>query len=1254
MKDYNSYVEAESPQIKLHSTSPMLQESHQHQLEISEPNMPRITTEQVRLGIQGRKDIRRQFLNLPYPILLFGIFIAMVLTHTPIHKVYLADHGISTVLNPKPTDILPSRAIMNFMNIRGMQDIPQWINNSVLPAVFTKNAANGTILPPQLQGRVSSFNQLVGAVEFSVLNSQMTDCQSDSLLAKRYGPCFDFDSDYDIKEGNLSTRNIRRLPWYTMYIPIANPDPYARFKRWQDEGSVGGYYLSMATREFHVKITTYNGELDMFSYMHFKIEVEQGGSYSPTYKVQSVPTNPYTTSSVNVVLDALVGLLFLRILVSRLLHLKRQLFKQEPWNCEVGISLIEWCTIIMIILYYAAWIQVCKKFFSSHFEDQLAQLSSFYDNLYKLPLAQQRVVMATSNQPILSDFIDSFAPAIEFVYVVSIVACLQLAVHVLAAFQFHPTMNILTNTIISSLKRLGSFLVIFLLVVIALATSGCLLFGPQLDEFSSLHKSMVTCINMLFGGYSYDLIKDINDLAIIWFWVSQSIVTLVLVNIMLAVIIAAHQEVVDVGLGKRSFIDEFALTVKDMIRINIFRRRDYIERFEQYLNVEPEPREVWTAKGLEQALGLTWNQATNLIKKLKIFANTVDAPVTKISQISVQEARIGIKARRELRRHFINAPFPFLLFIAFIGMVLTHTPIHQVYKVDHGITTMLNPSYMDLYLALTSINFKNIRKMDDIPKWINGTVIPSVFTYFEVDGATELPDVLKVRISSYNQLVGALEISVFNTQSAKCQSDNLLASDYGPCFDFESKHEVTDGNLTERNTRTHPWYSVYMPYHIPNPYKRFTEWAINGTAGGYFLSMATREVHVKITTYNGELDIFSYIHFKIEVDEGGTFTPTYKIESVPTNPYATDSLNIALDVIVGIFMLRIFLRRLWHLKRQMFRQEAWTCDLRTTIIEWITLGFVALYYLSWFSLCKKFFGTGFEEQFAKLNDFYDELYKLPSAQQPDYMHKSTQPELADFIDTFAPAIDFLYTVSIVACLQLVCAVCSPIPSYAHIKRLGSFCFVFLLVVVALATSGCLLFGPQLEEFSSLHRAMVTCINMLFGGYSYELIKDANDMSLVWFWASQTVVTLVLVNIMLAVIIAAHQEIVDNNNKNRSILDELFLVTRDIFKHNVICRPNRFEHLEERLQYDAELTDMLSADQLAKVLQITERQAEKMIVKLKKYASTSSDWPVSTNRVSAGGQETSRMSNEVLVQRVNDLESKMDLMIELLRRSQRQY
>ncbi|EQC28206.1 hypothetical protein SDRG_14030 [Saprolegnia diclina VS20] len=611
-------------------------------LEMAPPPTATIPTETIHVALKARKQLRRHFMTLPGPLLLFFAFIAMVLTHTPIHQVYMADHGVATELNPKAADVVPSKTVVSFMKIRALDDIPKWINNSVLPSVFQNVTINGTIVA----GRISSYNQLVGAVDVSVFNMPKTACQSSSDLKNHYGPCVDFelDSPIDGPVENLRERNLRRFPWYTMYIPISNLKPYDRFKRWQVEGTKGGYYLSPTTKEVLVKITTYNGQLDLFTYQVFKVEVEEGGACSPTYKVQSIPTNPYSTSHINIVMDAIVGLLVLQVLGRRLWMLARQFRGKDPWSCDIGTTFIEWCSIVIVVLYYAAWIQVCNKFFNSDLDGQIQALDNFYTDLYKLPETanvttapgqyNQRDYMGNSTQPNVSDIIDSFGGAIDFVYIVSIIACLQLVVHVLAAFQFHPTMNVLTNTIVSSVKRLGSFLFIFLLVVMALATSGCLLFGPQLEEFSRLDKSMVTCINMLFGGYSYDLIKDVNDLAVVWFWVSQSIVTLVLVNIMLAVVITSHQEIVDINLGKRSFVDEFFLVMRDVIKIYILRRPDLFKKLTNRMEIESHT--VWTTKDVALGINITEPRAERLISKLKHYAASVDVeePVRGVNQIT--------------------------------------------------------------------------------------------------------------------------------------------------------------------------------------------------------------------------------------------------------------------------------------------------------------------------------------------------------------------------------------------------------------------------------------------------------------------------------------------------------------------------------------------------------------------------------------------------------------------------------------------
>ncbi|OQR96124.1 hypothetical protein THRCLA_07365, partial [Thraustotheca clavata] len=325
---------------------------------------------------------------------------------------------------------------------------------------------------------------------------------------------------------------------------------------------------------------------------------------------------------------------------------------------------------------------------------------------------------------------------------------------------------------------------------------------------------------------------------------------------------------------------------------------------------------------------------------------------------------------------------------------------------------------------------------------------------------------------------------------------------------------------------------------------------------------------------------------------------------MPTNPYS-DNLNIALDVIVVIFLFRILLRRLWHPKRQILRQEAWTCDMTCTIIERHTLAVIGVYYASWITLLGN---LSFDDEFDKLYNFYDDLDRrnLTGKEQLNYMSKSPQ---SYSLISWTPLAQQSTICTQYQLWQVFSLLYSKYPYFCHghfnildsvlsalqfhptlgiltntfissTKRLGSFFFVFLLDGLALATSGCLLF--------------------------------------------------VLFNIMVAVIIAAHQEVVEGNVKYVIFIDKVASI-----------HPRRAFLGDSTTATRHRANNALSVDQIAKDLQITQIQAEKLIAKLKLYASTSPNWSASTDQVSAHSQQFNKRSLDFLLQRMNDLERKMD-------------
>ncbi|KAF0705053.1 Aste57867_7146 [Aphanomyces stellatus] len=629
-----------------------------------------ISTATANAGLRVRRDLRKHFLHLPFPLAFFIVFITMVLTHTPIERAYLSGRGLSRALNPQASDIVRGANAVKFMNIRTLDDIPLWLNNSLLPAIFVKNASNGSVLPPSLQGRVATHNKVVGALDLSILNAGRLDsCPSSGDLGVRFGDCYDFDAAYPITDGNASTRNVRKQPWYTLYLPTSNPDPYGRVAKWQRDGTVGGYWFSAATREFDVKLATYNGQLDTLNYVTFKLVMEQGGAIKPSVKMLGVPTNPYATASINMVLDVLVALCTAHLVW------KRVVTRQDG----MGNVVVEWMTIASVGLYYIFWGRLCFKFYGSELGAQLVQTYDYYSEYYRLlpnmTDDQRTEFVKQSPQIALSDYMDTLETASQGVYVVAILACLQQVINLMTALQFHPSMNILSNTILISIQRLASFFLVFftlthqvaqligtfrdhrkqlpssarvectrrvhirgsntilisiqrlasfflvfLLVVVSLATSGCLLFGQSLAEFCSLPSALVTLVNMLFSNYAFDNIRDINVVAIVWYWVTQAILRLVLFNIMLAIVITAHREIITVHSGTRSFQRECVVVLHDLCT-----GTRGMNALAAALDAHTFTQETFSAADLVTMLAMDKDDANRLIQRLQTFA-AIDPP----------------------------------------------------------------------------------------------------------------------------------------------------------------------------------------------------------------------------------------------------------------------------------------------------------------------------------------------------------------------------------------------------------------------------------------------------------------------------------------------------------------------------------------------------------------------------------------------------------------------------------------------------
>jgi hypothetical protein len=129
------------------------------------------------------------------------------------------------------------------------------------------------------------------------------------------------------------------------------------------------------------------------------------------------------------------------------------------------------------------------------------------------------------------------------VAIVLLCVCFQ----VLKNINFHPRMGIVTRTIAKAAGDLSFFLILFSIVAGMYAFFGCLVFGQEMDRFSSFANAFEAVLETCVGMYNpvdepeFTLGKKV--LAMMYFWSYIVISFFILLNALLAIVVEAYDKV---------------------------------------------------------------------------------------------------------------------------------------------------------------------------------------------------------------------------------------------------------------------------------------------------------------------------------------------------------------------------------------------------------------------------------------------------------------------------------------------------------------------------------------------------------------------------------------------------------------------------------------------------------------------------------------------------------------------------------------
>jgi hypothetical protein len=124
-------------------------------------------------------------------------------------------------------------------------------------------------------------------------------------------------------------------------------------------------------------------------------------------------------------------------------------------------------------------------------------------------------------------------------------------------FSFDPRMNVVVTTVSSASEKLLPVLLIFLVILVAYSLLGIILFGSELDAFSSFGNAYQACLLFTLGDYDFEAMRSVDKAgAGLFYWTFTILIVILVLNMVLGVVLGVYDEIaatIDADKGQVGF-----------------------------------------------------------------------------------------------------------------------------------------------------------------------------------------------------------------------------------------------------------------------------------------------------------------------------------------------------------------------------------------------------------------------------------------------------------------------------------------------------------------------------------------------------------------------------------------------------------------------------------------------------------------------------------------------------------------------------
>ncbi|KAL0607870.1 Polycystic kidney disease 2-like 2 protein, partial [Plecturocebus cupreus] len=436
----------------------------------------------------------------------------------------------------------PGEERTNFKSIRSITDFWKFMEGPLLEGLYWDSWYNNQQLYDlKNSSRIYYENILVGVPRVRQLKVRNNTCKVyssfQSLISECYGKYTSANEDLSNfgltsnSEWRYSTSN-SNSPWHWGFLGVYRNGGYI-FTLSKSKSETKNKFIDLrlnswitrGTRVIFIDFSLYNANVNLFCIIRLVAEFPATGGIVTSWQFYSVKLLRYVSYYDYFIASCEITFcIFLFVFttqeVKKIKEFKFDYFK-SIWNwlellllllCFVAVSFNIYCN-IQIFLLLGQLLKSTEKYSDFYF---LAYWHIYYNNI--------------------------IAITIFFAWI-----------KIFKFISFNKTMSQLSSTLSRCIKDIVGFAIMFFIIFFAYAQLGFLVFGSQVDDFSTFQNSIFAQFRIVLGDFNFAGIQQANHiLGPIYFITFIFFVFFVLLNMFLAIINDTYSEVkADYSIGRR-------------------------------------------------------------------------------------------------------------------------------------------------------------------------------------------------------------------------------------------------------------------------------------------------------------------------------------------------------------------------------------------------------------------------------------------------------------------------------------------------------------------------------------------------------------------------------------------------------------------------------------------------------------------------------------------------------------------------------